>query len=114
MTTDSTLDASSINSINVTLKSGLNSVTGSVSSVGTKAFRFTPSGNLNYGQAYAFTAEVKDSLGRVISVSSTFTMASVSCALPQVPNNAGTACEVPVTITCPNGSSQTAAIPKTN
>ena len=109
VTTDSTLDASSINSINVTLKSGLNSVTGSVSSVGTKAFRFTPSGNLNYGQAYAFTAEVKDSLGRVISVSSTFTMASVSCVLPQVPNSAGTACEVPVTITCPNGSSQTAA-----
>ena len=109
VTTDSTLDASSIATANVTLKAGLNAIAGTASAVGTKAFKFTPSGKLNYGQAYTFSASVKDSLGRTLLVNSTFTTASISCVSPQIPNNAGDACIAPVTIACPNGSSQTAA-----
>lgn len=109
VTTDSTLDASSITTANITLKTGLNAVAGTVSAVGTKAFKFTPAAKLNYGQPHTFSAAVKDSLGRTLSVSSTFTTAFVSCVLPQVPNSTGDACIAPVTITCPNGSSQTAA-----
>ena len=109
VTTDSTLDASSITTANVTLKAGLNAIAGTASAVGTKAFKFTPSGKLNYGQVYTFSASVKDSLGRILLVNSTFTTASISCVPPQIPNNAGDACIAPITITCPNGSSQTAA-----
>ncbi len=109
VTTDSTIDLSSITSANITLKAGLNTVAGAVSVVGTKAFKFTPAAKLNYGQTFTFTAAVKDSLGRTLSVNSTFTTAFVSCVLPQLPNSTGDACIAPVTITCPNGSSQTAA-----
>ena len=73
---DSTLDATSITTATITLNAGLNAVAGTVSVVGIKAFKFTPIGRLNYGQQYTFTATVKDTLGRALSIESTFTTAT--------------------------------------
>ncbi len=95
--TDSTLDPASITSANVTLKAGTTVVAGTVSTVSTKGFRFTPTSKLSYAQAYAFTATVKDTLGKSLSISSSFTTAPVACAAPTVPN--GTKCVIPLAIT---------------
>jgi len=109
VTTDSTLDISSLTSPNVALNAGLNSISGTVSAVGSKAFKFTPSSKLNYGQSYAFSASVKDTLGKTLVINIAFTTASVSCVAPQVPNSTGDGCVTPITFVCPNGASKTAA-----
>jgi len=93
-TTDSTLDATSLTTTNVTLKAGnVTPVSGVVAISGTKAFTFTPAAKLNYSQPYSFSATVKDALGKTLTVSTSFTTAAAPT----------------VTITCPNGTSQTAA-----
>jgi len=94
--TDSILDPSSLTATNVTLKAGQTAVAGTVSADGTKGFKFTPSAKLMYAQVYNFVASVKDTLGKSLSVGSTFTMASVSCVSPLVPDSAGTSCVPPV------------------
>jgi len=115
--TDSVLDPASLVTGNVTLKVGsLTNITGTVSATDTKGFKFTPTGTLNYGQVYDFVANVKDTLGRILAVRSSFSTALISCTAPQVANSAGnacvnptctlpqvwngTACAVPVTPTC--------------
>lgn len=92
VTTDSTLDASSITSANITLKGGTTTVAGTASAVGTKGFKFVPAAKLGYGQAYSFTASVKDTLGKTLAVSSTFITSLISCAVPKVSNAAGDPC----------------------
>lgn len=94
--TDSTLDATSITATNVTLKAGTTAVAGAASAVSTKSFKFVPTAKLNYAQAYAFSATVKDTLGKVLTLSSTFTTAAVSCTSPQVPATDGQSCVTPV------------------
>lgn len=76
--TDSTLDPTSITSANVTLKAGTTVVAGTVSTVSTKGFRFTPTSKLAYAQAYDFAATVKDTLGKTLTVSITFTTLRIS------------------------------------
>lgn len=95
-TTDSTLDAGSLTTANVTLSSGQNAVAGTVTANGTKGFTFTPSVKLMYGQLYTFAANVKDGLGRALSVATTFTTSAVSCVAPQVPAADGQSCVDPV------------------
>ena len=75
VSTDSTLDASSITTASVTLKAGVDPVPGTVSGVGAKAFRFSPAGKLKPGQTYALSATVNDTIGGTLVVDSTFTMA---------------------------------------
>ena len=94
--TDSTLDPSSLTATNVTLKAGTTSVAGTLSADGTKGFKFTPSAKLLYSQVYNFVASVKDTLGKSLAVSSSFTTASVSCTAPLVPDSAGTSCVPPI------------------
>ena len=96
VTTDSTLDLSSLTTTNITLKAGTIDVVGTVAAVGTKAFKFSITGKLNYAQPYNFSASVKDTLGRALAVNGIFTTASISCVSPQVPNSTGTSCETPV------------------
>ena len=100
VTTDSTVDATSITATNITLKAGLTAVPGTVSAVGTKGFKFTPTGKLNFGQQYKFSASVKDALGRTLTVNSTFTTALISCVAPQIPNSTGDACLVSQELAC--------------
>lgn len=94
VTTDSTLDASSINSATITLTAGTTAVPGTASAVGIKGFKFVPTSKLAYGQAFALAASVKDTLGKTLVVISTFTTAQVVCTLPATWN--GTACADPV------------------
>lgn len=96
--TDSTLDASSITSTNVTLKAGSNAIAGTASAVGTKSLKFAPAAKLNYAQAYSFSATVKDTLGKALTVSSTFTTAAIACTAPQVPAADGQSCVTPVAV----------------
>lgn len=111
VTTDSTLDAAQLTTANITLaQQGIPCcapVAGSVSAVGSKGFKFTPSTTLTYGSTYNFAANVKDSLGKTLNINSTFTTAGLSCTPPLVSN--GTSCVTPVSVTCPNGSTQSAA-----
>ena len=95
ITTDSVLDASTITTANITLKAGTTNVAGAVTVVGSKGFKFTPSTKLNYAQTYTFSASVKDTLGKALLVSSTFTTASIACTLPQIPNSDGGTCVLP-------------------
>lgn len=94
--TDSTLDATSITATNVTLKAGTTAVAGAASAVGTKSLKFAPTAKLNYAQAYSFSATVKDTLGKVLTVNSTFTTAAVACVAPKVPAADGQSCVTPV------------------
>jgi hypothetical protein len=108
LATDSTLDPASLTPANVTLKIGsLTTIAGSVAASGAKGVQFVPAAKLQYGQAYDFAASVKDTLGRMLSISSSFTTAALTCTLPQVLFNG--ACVTPVTVNCPNGTTQTAA-----
>lgn len=100
--TDSTLDPSSLTAANVTLSVGNIVVVGTVSSDGTKGFKFTPAAKLLYGQTYTFAASVKDTLGKALAVTSSFTTASVTCTAPQVPNAAGDACVTPPSCPAPS------------
>lgn len=84
----------------VTLTAGGVTVPATVAMVGTKGFKIVPSAKLLYAQAYTVLANVKDRLGKNLSVSGTFTTASVSCTAPLVPDSAGTSC-VPPTCTAP-------------
>lgn len=94
--TDSVLDPASLTTANVTLKVGsLTTVAGTVTATDTKGFKFVPTAKLNYGQAYDFVATVKDMVGKILTVNSTFTTAYVTCIPPQVPNSTGTACVDP-------------------
>lgn len=96
VTTDSGLDSTSLTAANISLKAGTIDVVGTVAAVGTKAFKFSITGKLNYAQPYTFSASVKDTLGRALVVNGIFTTASVSCVSPQVPNGTGSACVTPV------------------
>ena len=100
VTTDSTLDLSSLTATNITLKAGTIDVVGTVSAIGTKAFKFSVADKLNYAQPYTFTATVKDKLGKPLAVNGIFTTASVSCVSPQVPNSTGNACAVSQELAC--------------
>ena len=93
--TDSELDAISVSTTNVSLKSAASSVAGAVSLVGTKGFKFIPTGKLDYGQVYIFSAIVKDTLGKNFVVEVKFTTATITCIAPQVPNGAGNTCQDP-------------------
>ncbi len=94
--TDSTLEAASITTTSVTLRAGSIAVAGSATAVGTKGFKFAPAAKLSYGQPYTFSATIKDTLGRLLTVSSTFTTALISCVSPQISNSAGTGCDTPL------------------
>jgi hypothetical protein len=89
VTTDSSLDATSITNANVTLSAGTTSVAGVASAVGTKGFKFVPTSKLGYGQAYSFSATVKDTLGKPLTVTSTFTTMVVTCVAPAMANSLG-------------------------
>lgn len=107
LATDSNLDPASLTIANVTLKIGsLTTIAGSVAASGAKGVQFVPTAKLQYGQAYDFAASVKDTLGRTLNVSSSFTTAALTCTLPQVLS--GGVCVTPVTVNCPNGTTQTA------
>lgn len=99
VTTDSTLDVSSITNTNVTLTSGTSAVAGTASAVGTKGFKFTPIAKLGYGKAYSFAVTAKDTLGKTLTMSSTFTTAAVACVAPQGPSTDGQSCVTPVSFT---------------
>jgi hypothetical protein len=90
--TDSVLDGTSISAANVTLKAGTTAVAGVVSAVGTKSLKFVPTSKLNYAQAYAFSAIVKDTLGKLLTVNSIFTTAAISCLPTQRPSIDGNSC----------------------
>ena len=89
VTTDSTLDASTITNTNVTLKAGTAAIAGTVSAVGTKGFKFVPAAKLGYGQAYSFSATVKDTLGKPLTVASTFSTTAITCTAPAMANSLG-------------------------
>ena len=95
--TDSTLDAGSLTTANVSLKAGgVNAVAGSVVyGTDTKGFKFVPAAKLNYGQTYTFSATVKDTLGRQVQVNSSITTTLVTCIAPQVADSTGTKCVTP-------------------
>lgn len=98
--TDSQLDVATLTTANVGLKAGgVNAVAGSVEAVGGKGLRFVPALKLNYGQSYRFTANVKDSLGRGLSVDAGFATAPVACPAPQTWNTALSACVYPMGVT---------------
>ncbi|NOT98934.1 MAG: hypothetical protein HOO97_07550 [Sideroxydans sp.] len=111
VTTDSILNAASLTTANITLgQQGIPCcapVAGTVSAVGSKGFKFTPSTTLTYGSTYHFVANVKDSLGKTLTLNSSFTTVALACVSPQIAY--GGACVTPVTVTCPNGTFQTAA-----
>lgn len=87
----------------VTVSAGGTNVPGTVTMMtGAKGFKFTPSGKLLYGQTYTFAASVKDTLGKALAVTSSFTTASVTCTAPQVPNAAGDACVTPPSCPAPS------------
>lgn len=100
--TTSILDGASINTTNITMLAGLTQVAGTVSATGTKGFTFIPTSKLMYGQSYSFSMKgVKDVLGHLLPDTLTsFTMGSLICTTPQVPNTDGTTCITPVK-TCP-------------
>ena len=85
VTTDSVLDSTTLTAANISLKAGTIDVVGTVAAVGTKAFKFSITGKLNYAQPYTFTATVKDTLGRALVVNGAFTTAAipqeVACAV---------------------------------
>ena len=89
VSTDSTLDVSTITNSNVTLKAGTTAITGTVSAVSTKGFKFVPASKLTYGQAFSFSATVKDTLGKPLTVTSTFTTMVVTCVAPAMANSLG-------------------------
>lgn len=94
--TDSMLDITSLTTTNVMLKVGsLTNITGVVSVIDAKGFRFVPVAKLQYGQSYDFVADVKDTLGKTLTIRSSFTTSLITCISPQVPNSAGTICTVP-------------------
>jgi len=81
--TDSQLDPTSITTGNITLKIGsLTNITGTVAVVGTNGFKFTPAAKLSYIQAYNFAANVKDTLGKTLAISTTFTTTVLTCTPP--------------------------------
>lgn len=93
VTTDSTLDPSTLAAANVTLTAGANPVAGGVEAFGPSAFKFTATGKLNYSQPYTFSATVKDTLGKTLTVNSTFTTTHTACTAPAVWD--GSACTTP-------------------
>lgn len=97
VTTDSTLDATSINGVNFNvLAPGPTTVAGTVSADGTKGFKWVPTAVLSPAQVYTtLWVGVKDTLGRAMTGSSMFTMASISCVAPQVPSTDGMTCVTP-------------------
>lgn len=100
--TDSVLDPASLTTANVTLKVGsLTSIAGTVSATDTKGFKFVPAAKLQYGQAYDFVADVKDSLGKILAVRSSFSTSLISCTAPQVPDSTGTTCVAPLACLAP-------------
>jgi hypothetical protein len=98
VTTDSTLDSSTLTTTNVTLKAGPTAIAGTVSAVGTKGFKFAPTAKLGNGQAYSFSATVKDTLGKPLTVTSTFTTMVVTCVAPAMLNGLG-GCMAPPAVT---------------
>ena len=101
VTTDSTLDPKSLTTDNIKLSASGVNVVGVVTTVGTNGFKFTPSAKLNYVQAYAFTASVKDTLGKLFTQTIGFSTVSIICVSPQVPNSTGTYCETPLLASYP-------------
>ena len=85
----------------ISLKAGTTSVPVTMTMVGAKGFKFAPSTKLLYAQAYNYVVSLTDTLGKKLSVSGSFTTASVQCVAPQVPNSAGTACVTPSPCTAP-------------
>ena len=95
--TDSTLDQSSLTTSNMTLKAGSAStgttVQGTtVTAIGTTGWKLLLPSKLRYGQLYSFAGSVKNTLGRVMQVASTFTTAGVQCTAPQMPTADGQSC----------------------
>lgn len=90
VTTDSTLDVSSITASTVAFSSHdgniLDPVTGTVSySTDTKQFSFVPDQKLNSGQQYVLDATVKDMLGRTVHESLWFTTSGTGTEAPAQP-----------------------------
>jgi hypothetical protein len=83
------------NVADVTLKAGTLNVPGTITLVGTKGFKFTPTAKLAYGQAYTFVANLFDGLGKSLVVQSTFTTSAVVCTAPAMLNSAGTCISPP-------------------
>ena len=68
--TDSTLNAASLTTTNVTLKIGsTTNIAGTVAATNGKGFKWTPTAKLSYAQKYDFSATVKDALGKTLTVS---------------------------------------------
>lgn len=100
--TDSTLDLNSLTSANMALRfgsatTGLVSY-GAVTADGAKGFTFLISGKLKYGQAYTFLANIKDALGRPVSVSADFSTAAISCSAPEIVDGSEK-CVIPLSVT---------------
>nr|WP_324292532.1 Ig-like domain-containing protein [uncultured Roseateles sp.] len=79
VTLDSTIDPSSLTTANVTLKTGTTATSATVTADGTKGFKVTLASKLAYDKPYTFTANVKDTLGRAITVSTSFATGAAPC-----------------------------------
>lgn len=91
--TDSLLDPTTLTA---TFKAGNNALMGNSSLLADKKgikFDLVLPTKLSYSQPYTFSATVKDTLGRTLTVTSTFTTTHTACTAPAVWD--GSACTVP-------------------
>jgi hypothetical protein len=95
LVTDSTLDPASLTAANVKVMLGTVPAAGSVAAVGTNGVKFVLSGPALYGQPYTFNATVKDTLGKTLTATATFTTTGKACAAPTFYNPTLDTCEYP-------------------
>jgi hypothetical protein len=106
--TDSMLDPTSLTTANITLKVGsTTAIAGTVAATDGKGFKWAPTTKLNYAQKYDFAATVKDSLGKSLSLTGSFTTAVVTCPSSQRLSMDGQSCVSPPVCNPPNTLSDT-------